>query len=231
MLELGKNTQKGETNMKRMLTGILLTSLMVGGCAEMSKTTKGTAIGTGAGAAIGAGLGQLIGGDTTSTLIGAGAGAVAGGLSGGLIGNYMDKQEAAMRQQLAESEAISVQRQGNNLALNFKSDMVFDTGSADVKGASAADLQQVAKIMNDYPQTRVMVAGHTDSVGSNESNQKLSERRANAVKNLLVNNGVNANRIVAKGYGETQPIASNDTAAGRQQNRRVKITIEPIEAK
>lgn len=217
--------------MKRMLTGILLTSLMVGGCAEMSKTTKGTAIGTGAGAAIGAGLGQLIGGDTTSTLIGAGAGAVAGGLSGGLIGNYMDKQEAAMRQQLAESEAISVQRQGNNLALNFKSDMVFDTGSADVKGASAADLQQVAKIMNDYPQTRVMVAGHTDSVGSNESNQKLSERRANAVKNLLVNNGVNANRIVAKGYGETQPIASNDTAAGRQQNRRVKITIEPIEAK
>ncbi len=217
--------------MKKMLAGILLASLMVGGCAEMSKTTKGSAIGAGAGAAVGAGLGQLIGGDTTSTLIGAGAGAVAGGLSGGLIGNYMDKQEAAMRKQLAESEAISVQRQGNNLALNFKSDLVFDTGSAEVKGASSADLQQVAKIMNEYPQTRVMVAGHTDSVGSNESNQRLSERRANAVKNLLVHNGVSSDRIVAQGYGETQPIASNDTAAGRQQNRRVKITIEPIEAK
>ena len=217
--------------MKKMLTGILLTSLMAGGCADMSKTTKGTAIGAGAGAALGAGLGQIIGGDTTSTLIGAGAGAVAGGLSGGLIGNYMDKQEADMRKQLAESEAISVQRQGNNLALNFKSDLVFDSGSAVVKGASTADLQQVAKVMNEYPQTRILVAGHTDSTGSNESNQRLSERRANAVKNLLVNNRVSGDRIVAKGYGETQPIASNDTAAGRQQNRRVKITIEPIEAK
>jgi outer membrane protein OmpA-like peptidoglycan-associated protein len=226
-----KQPERGEINMKMMLTGILLTSLMVGGCADMSKTTKGSAIGAGAGALVGAGLGQIIGGNTTSTLIGAGAGAVAGGLSGGLIGNYMDKQEAAMRKQLAESEAISVQRQGNNLALNFKSDLVFDSGSAGVKDASTADLQQVAKVMNDYPQTRILVAGHTDSIGSNESNQRLSERRANAVKNLLVNNGVSGDRIGAKGYGKTQPIAGNDTATGRQQNRRVKITIEPIEAK
>lgn len=217
--------------MKKLLAGILLTSLMAAGCADMSQTTKGTAIGTGAGAAIGAGLGQLIGGNTTSTLIGAGAGAIAGGLSGGLIGNYMDKQEAEMRKQLAESEAVSVQRQGNNLALNFKSDLVFDSGSAVVKGATTADLQQVAKVLNEYPQTRILVAGHTDSTGSSESNQKLSERRANAVKSLLINNGVSGDRIVAKGYGKTQPIASNDTAAGRQQNRRVKITIEPIEAK
>ena len=217
--------------MKKMLAGILLTSLMAGGCADMSKTTKGTAIGAGAGAALGAGLGQIIGGDTTSTLVGAGAGAVAGGLTGGLIGNYMDKQEADMRKQLAESEAISVQRQGNNLALNFRSDLVFDSGSAVVKSASTTDLQQVAKVMNEYPQTRILVAGHTDSTASSESNQRLSERRANAVKNLLVNNRVSGDRVVAKGYGETQPIASNDTAAGRQQNRRVKITIEPIETK
>ena len=217
--------------MKKLLPGILLASLMVGGCAEMSTTTKGAGVGTGAGALVGAGLGQLIGRDTTSTLIGAGAGAVAGGVAGGLIGNYMDKQEAAMRQQLADSETVSVQRQGNNLNLNFKSDLVFDTNSAEVKGASLTDLQQVAKVMNEYPQTRIMVAGHTDSTGSNELNQKLSERRADAVKNILVSNGVSADRIVAVGYGETQPIGSNDTAAGRQQNRRVKITIEPIEAK
>ena len=85
--------------------------------------------------------------------------------------------------------------------------------------------------MNEYPQTRILVAGHTDSTGSNESNQRLSARRANSVKHLLVNNRVSGDRIVAKGYGETQPVGSNDTAAGRQQNRRVKITIEPIEAK
>lgn len=217
--------------MKKMLAGMLLTSLVAGGCADMSKTTKGSAIGTGVGAAVGAGLGQLIGGNTTSTLIGAGAGALAGGLTGGMIGNYMDKQEAAMRQQLAESEAIAVQRQGNNLALNFKSDLVFDSGAADVKGASAADIQQVAKVMNDYPQTKIIVAGHTDSTGSAEFNQKLSERRAEAVKNLLVDNGVSSDRIVVRGYGKTQPIASNDTATGRQQNRRVKITIEPVVAK
>ena len=217
--------------MKKLLTGMLLASLMVGGCADMSQTTKGAGIGTGAGALVGAGLGQLIGGNTTSTLIGAGAGAVAGGLTGGLVGNYMDKQEAAMRQKLADSQAVSVQRQGNNLNLNFKSDLVFDSGSAEVKGASAEDLQQVAKVMNEYPQTRILVAGHTDSTGSNELNQKLSERRANAVKNILVGNGVSSDRIVAVGYGKTQPIASNETAAGRQQNRRVKITIEPIEAK
>lgn len=216
--------------MKRIVSVLLITTLL-GGCAEMSQTKKGTAIGTGGGAAVGAGLGQLIGGDTTSTLIGAGAGALAGGLAGGLIGNYMDKQEAAMRQKLAESEAIAVQRQGNNLNLNFKSDLVFDTGSAAVKGASAADLQQVARVLNEYPQTRIMVDGHTDSVGGSEMNQKLSERRAEAVKSLLVADGVNSGRIVTRGHGETQPIASNDTPAGRQQNRRVKVTIEPIEAK
>lgn len=211
----------------RLLILALIAVTAVGCAQPMTKTQKGAAIGTGVGAAAGAGLGQAIGGDTKATLIGAGIGAVVGGLAGGGIGRYMDNQEAALQQQLAASEAASVQRNANVLAVTFKSDFSFDVDSAALKPGAYAEVNRVAQVLVQYPQTNIMVAGHTDSTGAEAYNQQLSERRAMAVKNALLNQGVAAMRVTTIGYGETQPIADNSTAAGRQMNRRVVITISP----
>ncbi len=214
--------------MKRMLVIALLTTVSLGGCAApQNQTQKGTMIGTGIGAAAGAGLGQAIGRNTESTLIGAGIGAVVGGLAGGSIGRYMDNQEAAMRQQLADVQGASIQREADLLAITFRSDLMFDVNSSALKAGSHDELFRVSQVLNQYPQTRIQVAGHTDSTGSDDHNQRLSERRAEVVKNALVGNGVNPARITTIGYGKTRPIADNSTEAGRQMNRRVQINIIP----
>jgi outer membrane protein OmpA-like peptidoglycan-associated protein len=193
----------------------------------MTKTQKGAAIGTGIGAAAGAGLGQAIGGDTKGTLLGAGIGAVVGGLAGGSIGRYMDNQEASMRQQLAGVEGANIQRNADLLAVTFKSDVLFDTNSAALKAGSYDEISRVSQVLNQYPETTIMIAGHTDSTGSDTYNQQLSEQRAMAVKNALAGQGVNPARMTAVGYGESRPIADNNTESGRQTNRRVAITITP----
>ncbi|HEY5973372.1 MAG TPA: OmpA family protein [Geobacteraceae bacterium] len=204
--------------------------IALAGCAEpMTRTQKGAAIGTGAGAATGAVLGQAIGRDTSSTLIGAAVGAVVGGATGGFVGNYMDKQEAAMRQELANVEGANIQRNLDTLIINFKSDLLFAVNSAEVKAGFADELARVAKVVNQYPQTTLLVAGHTDSTGTAELNQKLSERRAEAVKSALVRQGVVAGRVSTVGYGESRPVADNGTEGGRQLNRRVNITIRPTQ--
>ncbi len=195
-----------------------------------TQTQKGTAIGTGVGAAVGAGLGAAIGRSGTSALIGGAAGALAGGLTGAAIGNYMDKQEAAMRQSLANVEAANVRRNQDVLTVTFKSDVLFGVNSSALKAGSYDELNRVARVLNQYPQTTITIAGHTDSTGSGEYNQKLSERRAGAVKNALVGMGVNPARMTAVGYGETRPIADNNTESGRQMNRRVEILINPQQA-
>jgi outer membrane protein OmpA-like peptidoglycan-associated protein len=195
----------------------------------MTKTQKGTAVGTGVGAAVGAGLGQAIGKDTKSTLIGAGIGALLGGVAGNRIGAYMDAQEQMLRQEMAAVEGANVQRNANTLALTFKSDLLFDVNSATLKPAAHDEMFRVAKVLIEYPQTTLVVAGHTDSTGAEAYNQTLSERRAEVVRNTLAGNGVNPNRIRTIGYGETKPVASNTTESGRQLNRRVEITIEPIQ--
>ena len=205
-----------------------IAALLLAGCAQpMTKTQQGAAVGTGVGAAIGAGLGQAIGGDTKGTLLGAGIGAVVGGLAGAGIGNYMEKQEAALNQQFAASEAASVRREANMLAVTFKSDVLFDSGSAALKPGAYQEINRVAQVLIQYPDTRILVAGHTDSDGSEAFNQDLSVRRADNVRNALVGQGVQAARINTIGYGESQPIADNTTQAGKQMNRRVVITIEP----
>src|SRR5512138_870326 len=194
------STVREEMTMKGFICGGVLLVAALSGCAEpMSRTQKGSLIGTGAGAAAGAALGQAIGRDTKSTLIGAGLGAAVGGLSGGLICNYMDRQEAAMRQELAAVEGASVQREMDTLAVNFKSDLLFDVNSSTVKGGASDEMARVARVVNQYPQTTIMIAGHTDSTGKADYNQKLSERRAVAVKNALVGQGVAASRISAVG--------------------------------
>ncbi len=214
--------------MKKGFVFLIIAAAVMGGCAQpMTKTEKGALIGTGTGAAAGALLGQAIGGHTKGTLIGAGVGAVAGGLAGAAIGNYMDKQEATMRQELANVEGASVQRNQETLAVTFKSDVLVDTNSSALKAGSYDEISRVSRVLNQYPQTNILIAGHTDSTGKAEYNQTLSEKRAAAVKNALTGEGVNPARMKAVGYGASKPIADNNTEAGRQLNRRVTITITP----
>ncbi len=216
-------------NFYKSLTALLIVVLMLFGCAEpMSKTQKGATYGTAIGAAVGAGLGQAIGGDTGGTLLGAGIGAVVGGLAGAGIGNYMEKQEADLNQQFAASDAASIRRDADVLAVTFKSDMLFDSGSAALKSGAYQEINRVAQVLVKYPETRIQVAGHTDADGTEAFNQDLSVRRAENVRNALVAQGVAAGRIRTLGFGETQPIADNTSAAGKQLNRRVVITIEPM---
>lgn len=210
-------------------TGVLLLSvLMIWGCAQpMNKSQQGTAVGTGVGAAVGAGLGQAIGRDTKATLIGAGIGAAVGAMAGGSIGRYMDNQETALRQNLAVSDAASVQRSADLLAVTFRADMLFDVDSVSLKPGAFQEINRVADVLVQYPQTNILIAGHTDSTGGEVYNQGLSERRAITVRNVLLNQGVAAYRMTTIGYGETQPVASNATPEGRQMNRRVVVTITP----
>ncbi len=215
--------------MKRTaLCALTIAMATVTGCSQpMTRTQTGAAVGTGVGAAIGAGLGQAIGRDTESTLIGAAAGALAGGLTGGAIGNYMDKQENAMRQAVAAVDGASVQRNQNTLAVTFKSDILFPVNSAVLQPGANDEITRVAQVLTQYPATNITIAGHTDSTGSDALNQDLSERRANAVKSALSARGVAPARMTAIGFGESKPIADNNTEAGRTINRRVEITIVP----
>jgi len=216
--------------MKKYLLAVMIIALILPGCATMQENKK-TTIGAGVGAILGAGLGYAIGGGT-----GAGVGAVVGGLAGGAIGHKMDKQEREFKQQLAESQAreqaaamSAVRREKDALILTFKSDVLFDTGSSTIKSAanSSGEIDRVAQILNKYPDSTIKVVGYTDSTGSESHNLRLSELRANAVKNALVIKGVNASRMVAIGMGKSYPVADNNTPAGRQLNRRVNIVIEP----
>jgi outer membrane protein OmpA-like peptidoglycan-associated protein len=190
---------------------------------KTSNTTKGAAIGAAAGAAIG-----LITGDDSSErkkralILGA-----AGGLAGGAVGNYMDKQEDKLREQL-QGTGVSVTRSGNNIILNMPGNITFATNSADINASFYPVLNSVALVLKEFDKTVVDVAGHADSVGSDESNLALSQRRASSVTAYLSSQGINPQRLIAVGYGESRPIASNDTPEGRAQNRRVEITLVPV---
>jgi outer membrane protein OmpA-like peptidoglycan-associated protein len=207
---------------------LMVAVILLWGCAQPTNNTqKGAMYGTGVGTVVGAGLGQAIGGDTKSTLIGAGIGALAGGVAGGSIGRYMDNQEAALQQQFAASEAANVQRNADVLAVTFKSDVLYDVNSSTLKPGAYAEINRVANVLVQYPQTNIQIAGHTDSTGSETYNQALSERRAMGVQNALLGQGVDAVRMQNIGFGESQPVADNTTEAGRQLNRRVVVTIAP----
>ena len=216
--------------MKYIMT-LLLACSFLSACVTMpqTKTGQGAVYGTAGGAAAGAILGQAIGGDTEGTLWGAAIGAAIGGLGGAGAGKMMDNQEMAMRQALANSEAASVRREGNLLAVTFKSDMSFDFDSSTVRSGLYTEIDRVAGIMQNYPQTLIRLEGHTDSLGSEEYNMDLSRRRALAVQDLLTQRGVGVHRIEIIGYGESTPVAGNDTENGRQLNRRVEIKIVPTQ--
>jgi outer membrane protein OmpA-like peptidoglycan-associated protein len=182
------------------------------------------------GAAIGAAVGAVLGIATSKdkkdrkarALKGAGIGAIAGGG----VGYYMDVQEAKLRQQL-ENTGVSVTRNGDNIILNMPSNITFEVNKSNVKPNFVEILSSVTLVLNEYKSTMIEVAGHTDSTGSDSYNQMLSQQRAQAVSSILMQNGVQPVRIDTVGYGESRPIASNATPEGRQQNRRVELTLLP----
>lgn len=203
---------------------IMIVSVTLFSCATtQTKQERGTVIGAGSGAAVGAILGQAIGGDTESTLIGAGIGAALGGVAGNQIGRYMDLQEQELRNAIAASESASIRREQDILRATFKGEAYFDYNSAQLKPGAYPELRRISEILNKYPQTTIEVGGHTDTRGSEEYNQNLSERRALAVSDELMRNGVSVQRIQTVGYGESRPISSDHA-----MNRRVEIIIVPI---
>lgn len=208
---------------------IFMALILLSSCSTLdSKTGKGAIIGTTLGAVAGAAAGQAIEGDTEGTLIGAAAGALIGGLTGTGVGYYMDKQEQALREALAQSEMASIKREGNIIALTLKGDVLFDYDSTAIKPGLYNEIERIATVMVNYPETRINIEGHTDSSGSEKYNMDLSKRRAEGVKNLLLQRGVTGSRLNVIPYGETQPRATNSTESGRQLNRRVEIKIIPV---
>ncbi len=183
---------------------------------------------TGAGAGIGAGVGAVIGavsgGDRLKrAAIGAGVGA----LAGAAVGNYMDRQEAALREQL-RGTGVSVTRRGDEIILNMPGNVTFDVDSAGLKPQFFEVLDSVALVVQEFDRTVLIVDGHTDSTGSAEYNHELSRRRAETVARYIINQGVAPVRVESYGYGEQYPVATNNTSAGRDQNRRVELTLMPV---
>jgi outer membrane protein OmpA-like peptidoglycan-associated protein len=193
------------------------------------KQVSRTTIGAGIGAVAGAAIGMLTGGDARqhrkNALIGAGIGALAGGGAG----NYMDRQQAKLREQL-QGTGVQVVRKGDDITLVMPGNITFTTNSSDLNPSFDSVLNSVSLVLKEYDKTILEIAGHTDNVGKPEYNQALSERRANSVAQYLESQGVNSQRVITVGAGETKPIAPNTTPEGRQSNRRVELTLEPITA-
>lgn len=213
-------------NLVRLTVAVL--ALSVAGCAAMrgepreprttsrDKTKKGAIIGAAAGAVAGAVIGER---EADEILAGAAIGA---GIGAG-VGAYMDRQE----EKLARIPGTSVERVGQDtLLVHFESDVLFDVDSATLDSAARGSLEQAAAVFLEYPKTAIVVQGHTDSTGSESHNEQLSERRARAVENHLVGKGIDSDRITAVGYGEGNPVASNDTESGRRRNRRVDLLLK-----
>ena len=211
------------------LTASVLIASLFAGCAttaprpeRQERVTKRdrTAKGAGIGAAAGAAAAVLKGEREADEIL---AGAAIGAVVGGGIGAYMDAQQ----EKLARIPGTSVERVGEDtLLVHFDSDVLFDVNSASLDSDGRATLEDVAGVLEEYPKTAVVVQGHTDSTGSEEHNQELSDRRASSVRGYLVSRGVDADRVAAVGMGEDYPVASNDSESGRQENRRVDILLK-----
>ena len=208
-------------------------SLLLGSCAtytgqtsapdDPNRTRNNALIGAG----IGVVAGLLSGGDATERRQRALVGAGVGGLAGGAIGAYQDRQEAQLRSQM-QGTGVDVVRNGDNITLNMPGGVTFGFDKSDVQPQFYPVLDNVASTLQQYNQTVIEVAGHTDSVGSDSYNQKLSEQRASSVARYLQSRGVANQRLQTYGYGESRPVDSNETESGRANNRRVEITLVPI---
>ncbi|MBD3655194.1 MULTISPECIES: OmpA family protein [Marinobacter] len=218
--------------MKKTVLAFAVATVALSGCMtydpytgeeKTSSATKGSIIGALGGAAIGAAT-------SSSSDRGKGAliGATAGAAVGGGIGYYMDKQEAELRRKL-EGTGVRVVRNGDQIELVMPGNITFDTNQSSIKPSFTGTLESVSLVLKEYDKTIIQVEGHTDSTGADSYNQLLSEQRAGSVRDFLLNQGIAPARTRAVGYGERYPVASNDTAAGREQNRRVELTLVPMQ--
>lgn len=203
---------------------ILLSGTLILSSCGASNKVKGGGIGAGAGAGVGAGVGSIIGGGKGAAW-GAGIGAVLGGTAGAIIGNKMDKQKEELEK--IEGAQVESVNEGEAIKVTFESGILFATNSSTLNAASRTSLDKFATSLKNNPDTEVKIYGHTDSTGSDAINNPLSQRRAEAVYNYLLQKGISGTRIDSKGFGSTQPIADNSTVAGRSQNRRVEVFILP----
>ena len=213
-----------KTNFSKTLAMVAVFGLLFGCNATKNANNKqkGAVIGASGGAVIGGVIGNNVG--KGNTALGAIIGAVVGGAAGGYIGDRMDRQAERIEEEIPGAQ---VQRVGEGINVTFTEDagVYFDTNKSDVKGTSAETLNRLAGIFKEYPQTNILVEGHTDSAGSDEYNWGLSQKRAESVSDYLVAQGIGKGRFTTKWYGETQPKATNETKEGKAQNRRVELAI------
>jgi outer membrane protein OmpA-like peptidoglycan-associated protein len=205
------------TLIKSVLILVLIPALVLMGCG-LSKTLQGAGIGAAAGGVIGG----IIGKQTGNTAAGAIIGAAIGGAAGAAIGHYMDKQAEEVQRDI---KGAKVERIGEGIKITFDSGILFDVNKSDLQVDAKTNITSLAKILNKYPDTNILIEGHTDSTGTLEHNQKLSEQRAESVSGYLKGLSVQGNRITTSGYGPNQPVADNSSLEGRRQNRRVEVAI------
>ena len=205
----------------RTIFGIVAITIFVSSCStinSMNDTQKGTAVGAGGGAILGAVVGKMAGNTGLGTILGA----VVGGAAGNIIGRKMDKQAEEIKNQIPNAK---VERVEEGINVEFNSAILFGFNQSDVSAAAKTSLNDLVTILNKYPDTNIEVDGHTDNTGSAEYNQTLSEKRAAAVGQYLISNGIAASRITTKGLSFSVPKYSNDTPDGRMKNRRVEFLI------
>ena len=205
------------SSMKIFTVLVLCASLLMMGCGA-SNTVKGGGIGAAAGGIIGGLIGKAAGNTAAGVIIGA----AVGGTAGVLIGHYMDKQAEEMKNDLKNAK---IERVGEGIKITFDSGILFKTNSSDLQQEAKTNIDNLAKILNKYPDTNILIDGHTDSTGTAEHNQSLSERRAGSVADYMKGLAVAGSRVTTRGFGETTPVASNSYPEGRQQNRRVEVAI------
>jgi outer membrane protein OmpA-like peptidoglycan-associated protein len=208
----------------RALTAFLIVgSVGVSACASLNKKEEGAIIGASAGAAVGG----VIGNQTGSTARGAIIGAAVGGAAGAIIGHQMDQQAKELSQNI---KGATVERVGEGIQVTFASGLLFAFDSDSIQAAAGTNLRELASSLQKYPESQLLIVGHTDNVGDAYYNQRLSERRANSAATYLASQGVARSRLAASGKGESEPVTSNQTDAGRQKNRRVEVAIYASEA-
>lgn len=209
-------------NINNFLFTLVFAGLLASGCKSMNKTQKGAIIGAAGGAAVGAGVGKA----AKNTALGAIIGAAVGGVTGGVIGKQMDKEA----KEIAQIPGAEVKRVGEGINVTFESGVLFNVDQAALNPSAQTKIKNLAEVFNKYPDSYILIEGHTDASGSSEHNMELSERRSKAVAEFLQSQNVESQRIKTAWYGENQPKFPNDTEANKAQNRRVEFAIYANEA-
>jgi outer membrane protein OmpA-like peptidoglycan-associated protein len=208
---------------RALIALLVVGSMAASACASLNKKEEGAIIGVTAGAAVGG----VIGNQSGSTAKGAIIGAAVGGAAGAIIGHQMDQQAKELSQNI---KGATVERVGEGIQVTFASGLLFAFDSDSIQSAAGVNLRELASSLQKYPDSQLLIVGHTDNVGDDSYNQRLSERRANSAAAYLATQGVGRSRLATSGKGEAEPVTTNDSEAGRQKNRRVEVAIYASEA-